>query len=409
MSGPAAPRAPAERVIELPAAPTELGGGPRRVRVFASLPARGVGPNTGVLCVSLGRAAPPDNPFMPRLRQALADAHDVVAIGAEYLGVRALRTLQQEAVITDRPGLEARLRGLPALDAACRVDGRVELGALLRHARDLDLSPYVTIDERIPGATLDEHVDYGPIGALDLVVAAQGVRRALGLPGHRLLLAGSSLGAFTSMLANKLAPRTFAGVFELSGQARLSPAFLVQGQIFLGFSGVGHNVYVGRRSASLYTDDPTSPAFYSPARAALRDLLHPGHTPPGGDGRRIESFVGADDPCVPVADKQAQVAALRGAGWDARLRVIGPAEVDGESFTHAGHGLGAQWARVLLHDAADWARAARNPGPTDAERGAVVELPVPGGRYEVDHRRSPPLFRFHPAPGPAPGPLQERP
>jgi len=247
---------------------------------------------------------------------------------------------------------------------------------------------------------VDPPYDFGLYQGLDALRALYWVYAGLQASGiyfdtQRLYATGGSGGGNVSLMANKLAPRTFAAVIDLSGMARLS-------------DDIAFNLPGGSTLNAGYSRDANSPRYVSPAAQRMRDPGWPPHLAAMGalgTEALIVSIHGAEDSTCPFEDKVAMVSAMDQAGLEVNAHFVYGAESpfpevpsyirqhrsgDGP-FKNAGHGLGDRTA-ILLHLAGpllDPANPAshRRQGISDFDRrDTAVVYSDPDGVYVVDYR-----------------------
>ncbi len=237
--------------------------------------------------------------------------------------------------------------------------------------------------------------DFGWLQALDALRAMGYLRRALAASGHpfhdgRYFAVGGSGGANVALMANKLAPRSFAGVVALSGMTRLSD------DIAFGDPG-------GSPLSARWIRDPGSPYYLSPAAQEIRFVGHPGHL---AEMKRLGSSAhllivhGVEDPTCPVADARELVDNLQAAGLPVEPVWVDASRVDGRIFRAPDHALGdrTQIVRALAADGlrpegpGSWVRQT----PSDFELNQEVRYPTRGGTHVIMFRDGIPEGRFEP-------------
>lgn len=242
-------------------------------------------------------------------------------------------------------------------------------------------------------ATTMPPYDFGYLQALDALRALYWVRQGLIDGDHayhdgRIYATGGSGGGNVTQMANKLAPRTFAAIVDLSGMAKLSC------DIAFGRSG-GSGLDAG------YSRDRTSPEYLSSDARALRDIGRPAHLKRMvalGNEARIFVVHGARDKVCPTADKRRLVRNLERAGLNITARFVGKKDFDAEVFKDAGHSVGdrtkileAVADGALLPDCPD---AAFRKGKSDFERRDVIRYETKHGQWEIDFAAGFPVGRF---------------
>jgi hypothetical protein len=235
--------------------------------------------------------------------------------------------------------------------------------------------------------------DFGYLQALDALRALYWVRQGLKEGGHafydgRTYAAGGSGGGNVSLMANKLAPRTFAAIVDCSGMAKLS-----------------YDIAFGRPGGSYldagYSRNRRSPEFLSRDARDLRDIGLPSHLAQmvalGNEARIFVAHGGRDKMC-PTADKRRLVRKMARAGLKVDARFIGEKDLDGEVFTDTGHSVGDR-TKILQH-VADAALLPGSPdaavrkGASDFERREVIRYETKNGRWEIYFAAGYPVGRF---------------
>jgi hypothetical protein len=245
-----------------------------------------------------------------------------------------------------------------------------------------------------PGSPEDPPYDFGYLQALDALRALwwmwQGLRDAeIPFDDRRIFATGGSGGGNVSLMANKLAPRTFTCVVDLCGMARLSD------DIAFGLK---------QRSSlnARYSPDPESPYYLNPDAQAIRDpgySVHAATMKTLGNTCRVISVHGVDDTSCPVEDKRGMIENLQAAGLDAVGHFITEDDVDGTAVQSTGHALGdrtaivLRFAEALIHP--DAPSALRRKEATDFEgRDSAVRYATESGVYVIDYRAGYPVGRF---------------
>jgi|GEM_PF-1681423 len=235
-----------------------------------------------------------------------------------------------------------------------------------------------------------EPYDFGYLQALDALRALWFVyhglnERQVPFARDRILTTGGSGGGNVSLMANKLAPRTFAAVIDMCGMPKLSDdiAFHLPG-------GSGLN--------ARWNQDPANRNYLSPAEQEIRFVGHPAHaTMMRKLGNRAEIFVvhGRDDRTCPFPDAVEMVSYLKAAGLLVNPHFIGKSELDGKVFTSSGHSLGNRTEIAIRFGGGAFNRAY----PSDFDlRDEKVRYAVTGGEFVISYRNGYPVGRFEQTP-----------
>ena len=239
-----------------------------------------------------------------------------------------------------------------------------------------------------------EPYDFGYLQSLDALRALWFVWHGLRTTNHpfadnRIYTTGGSGGGNVSLMAQKLAPRTFTCVVDMCGMKKLSDdiAFHLPG---------------GSPLNARYSQDAQSPAWLSPDEQAIRFVGHPGHLAVArslGASARIYVVHGVTDNMCLFDDAEEFVANAQAAGVDVHPRFIRTEDVDGKVFTSTGHSLGNR-TQIVLTTAGDVLRPGseqllRRKSPTDFERrDEAVRYPTPNGEFIISYTAGYPIGRF---------------
>lgn len=244
--------------------------------------------------------------------------------------------------------------------------------------------------------------DFGWLQALDAIRGLAYVWHGLEAAGKsfdkgRIYVTGGSGGGNVALMANKLAPRTFACVVDLSGMAKLADdiAFGETGRSSLN-AGYSRNVESGR--------------YLSPDAQALRFVGHPDHAKVMkrlGNAAKTVVVHGVEDKSCPADDAREMANNLSSAGLDIEPHFITRDDVDGYLFKDCAHSLGdrtrivQQFADAYLLP--DSATSARRAGPSDFEcRDEAVRYLTPNGAFVISYLDGYPAGRFEAASSTAP-------
>ena len=239
----------------------------------------------------------------------------------------------------------------------------------------------------------DPPYDFGYLQGLDALRALYFVFSGLDARGipfarGRIFAAGGSGGGNVSLMANKLAPRTFACIVDISGMARLSDdiAFYLPG---------------GSKLDARYSSDPESPRYLSADAQAIRFVGHAEHLRSMhtlGNRAKIVVVHGVDDASCLVQDAREMAASMQSAGLGVEPHFITKGDIDGKAVKTTGHSLGDR--TLILHRFAGAYLAPEGPaslsrqGPCDFERREEVHYGTPNGRYSISYEEGYPRGRF---------------
>ena len=238
-----------------------------------------------------------------------------------------------------------------------------------------------------------EPYDYGYLQALDVLRALHFVMselKAKNIPfdTSRIFSTGGSGGGNVSLMANKLAPRTFAGIIDLCGMPKLTDI-------------VAYNLPGSMGLDARYSQDAASPNFLNPDAQEIRFAGHPEHLrlmESWGTSSKVIVVHGVDDKLF-VNEVHELVDNMKTAGLDVEPHFITKEQVDGKVFTTTGHALGNR--TLIVQQVADKYLLPNSPtalhraGPTDFDRrDQSVRYPTKNGVWVISYEVGYPVGRF---------------
>jgi predicted esterase len=235
--------------------------------------------------------------------------------------------------------------------------------------------------------------DFGYLQALDALRALyfvyDGLNKAcVPFDKARIFAGGGSGGGNVSLMANKLAPRTFACVVDLSGMAKLT-------------DDIAFDLPDGSKLSAGYSNDPTQKNYLSPGEQRLRFIGEPGHLAAMkslGNAAKIVVIHGESDTVCPVDDAREMIENFQAVGLDVDPHIVTADMVDGETFKDTAHSLGDR-TKILAKFAGQYldpkspARL-RREGPADFDRHDDVRYSVPGGAFVISYANGYPVGQF---------------
>ena len=244
-----------------------------------------------------------------------------------------------------------------------------------------------------------EPYDFGYLQALDALRAlwfvCDGLQRAeRPYDNGRLYCTGGSGGGNVTLMANKLAPRTFACIVDMSGMKKLS-------------HDIAFNLPGGSGLDARWSRDPDNVNYLSADHQELRFVGHPNHLQQmktRGASAKVVIVHGADDKTYPYADAVELVGNMQVAHLDVESHFIGQSDLDGSVFTNTGHGLGNR-TEIVFRVAGQYLRPGsaqllRRKTPSDFERRDDVRYETSGGEFVISYKQGYPIGRFEPAAAP---------
>ena len=244
-----------------------------------------------------------------------------------------------------------------------------------------------------------EPYDFGYLQSLDVLRSLWFVREGLKTHGKpyddgRLFCTGGSGGGNVTLMANKLAPRTFACVIDLCGMKKLS-------------DDIAFNLPGGSDLNARWSRDPSSNNHLTLDEQELRFVGHPTHIAEMkrlGVSSKIIVVHGVEDSTCPYPDAVQMVDLMREAKLEVEPKWVTKEVLDGKVFTSAGHSLGNRTQIVLTVAgkflSTDGPDARRRSGPSDFDRREAVRYRTTNGQFVIDYAAGYPVGRFEPAPPP---------
>ncbi len=250
-----------------------------------------------------------------------------------------------------------------------------------------------------------EPYDFGYLQALDALRGLWLVREELKSRGKpyddgRLFCTGGSGGGNVALMANKLAPRTFAGVIDICGMKKLT-------------DDIAFNLPGGSNLDARWSRDASSKNHLTLDEQELRFVGHPGHLAEMkrvGATSKIVVVHGVEDTTCPYADAVEMVEFMKNAGQgmpgmkaglDVEAKWVAKADLDGKVFTTAGHSLGNRTQIVLTVAgkflAVDGSDARRRAGLCDFDLREAVRYRTTNGHFVIDYSAGYPVGRFEKA------------
>ncbi len=234
--------------------------------------------------------------------------------------------------------------------------------------------------------------DYGWLQALDALRALSFVYRGLvseGVPfaKDRIFVTGGSGGGNVTLMANKLAPNTFAVAVDLCGMKRLT-------------NDVAYSLPGGTEMNARYSQDPTSPYYLTPDAQELRYLGEPGQLAQmkaQGCAAKIVTVHGTKDEMCLYADAEEYAANMSKSGLDFTFVPVTEDMVDQVAYRSTGHALGVH-ALIVDRVAGEYldphsAKARRLTGPNNFKLGKEIRYATSGGTWIVDYSQEWPVGR----------------
>jgi predicted esterase len=239
----------------------------------------------------------------------------------------------------------------------------------------------------------DRPYDFGWLQALDALRALYYVKANLTAAGikyaeKRVYCTGGSGGGNVTQMANKLAPRAFACIVDISGMASLT-------------DDIAYNLPGGSSLNARFSKEENDANYLYPDAQELRDLGNEEQLKQikkQKPSAKIVVIHGEGDNACLCDDKKRVVAAMEKSGLEVEAHFISKKDVDGKLILDSGHSLGDRTQllmkyadKYLLPDSKEMRQT---HGKSEFEKRGEVKYRTSGGAYLVDYTNGYPEGAF---------------
>lgn len=348
-------------------------------------------PAQGLAFLIPGFGGDTDEAYADSLRRRVVEGHGMIAVSVRYHCFGARPATGAKLEVDGRDHL--MLLGLAAVHGVALGDPK----DLIDVAKRLQAAGVRTTLRATLKPARGEYQNFGIMQALDhLAVLGRLRERGASFDERRIVALGSSHGGYIAHLMAKIAPGTLAMVIDNSSYTRPPMNYLGQETSSEYVAPLVDGIVLQCRTQSAWTTaDRKAANFYDRNRDLIRDTAYGRHLDVArsaamDQGCAFRMVNSAVDSISPPDMKRSQVAALRAAGFDARLLVVEQEHLDGKLFKRLAHGLDASLAGLF-----DLAVAELSPRqmPLDADVGAEVVYDCVDASYRFAHSASAPYVR----------------
>ena len=337
----------------------------------------------GLVFVIPGFGGDTDCRYAKRLRHHIAKTHGLAAASVRYHCIEARPTNGATRTIGEREHL--MLVGLAALRGV-RIDDPRDLDEVIFK---LAAAGEAALIQGVLEPGQGETQNFGLLQAMDhLAALGDMLERGPAFDSRRVVAFGSSHGGYIAHMMAKIAPRSLAMVLDNSGYVQPPMAYLGIGSS-PELVEVQDGLQFLLRTRSAWTvDDRAAPNFYDRNWDLIRDMGFPPHLAAmraaagGGAATRYLMFNAAEDDVSDPGAKLRQARALQAAGFEADLRLVGQADIDGVMFKRLVHALDASLKTLFDHCAQ---HIPSRSVLLDAERGSAVAYDCVDIGYRFAH------------------------
>lgn len=360
-------------------------GKPRSTPLRYSITWPGEAPAKGLVFLIPGFGGDADPAYARKLRGHVCLQHGYAAVSVRYHCIQA-RPENGASLRLDMPQ-HLQLAGLAQAYGLNVPDWR-DLHGLCAAFVAAPSRPEVAAFLDIPGGDAQ---NFGIVQAMDhLRVLGDIVHRGLDFDRRRIVALGSSHGGYIAHTLAKLAPSTFAAVIDNSAYVQPPTNYGGGGTMPEYLSAVGGVILQCRTPRAFSFNDRDAADFYGRDQDLIRDMAYPPHleaqraAAPDG-GTRFHMVNWAEDEISSASAKSRQAARLAAAGFDARLKLIAGADIDGQIYKQPVHGLAA--SLTAFADAHLPEVKPRGVDP-DLMRGTSIDYPCVDQVYRFRHTAS---------------------
>jgi hypothetical protein len=354
-------------------------------------------PASGLIFLIHGFGADANEEYSTKLRRFIAETSNLLAVTVEYHAYHARpATGALREIPPDTQVQIAELCRLHEVDLPMRLENLVQILVAL----DSKLKQKVYLKALLQPANGD-YQNFGVLAALDhLAVLNDIIDQGFRFDRNRIVAMGSSHGGYIGHLLARFAPNTIAGLIDNSSYTLAHAAYLNQGAI--EFEERLNNIIIGYNMVTRWrTGNPYHEHYFGVGPMMIRDTGNAAHMRQAAAAasrkcqyRMFNSI--EDEEISPVGRKRTQVKNLIGAGFDATLREVGAADVDGELFKSLGH-ADVSLQKLFAHAIDSFAGEATT---LDRDRSTTLAFECFDHVYEVRHSNAPPYLDIRVLPNP---------
>lgn len=280
----------------------------REIIVEYGEPNDGMNVDTGILVLVPGYGGNMNSRVFQHLKEIIPDKYNMVVMQCDYFGNKCMHS-----------------QGLKIFDEILSIDNIEKINMTYRSA-PCDM-----------GESIHEFNDMGIMQALDIVSATLSLLRVLSKQNkifdlNKIILFGTSHGAYISHLANIICPRLYSYILDVSSY--ITPYYMNEDRcIRVQKERTKYIEWI----VETYIKNNKNVAYYE--KLYNLDYLYSNFANTCG----IIAFHGTEDWMVPVEEKRTFIEKI----CNAEIVIITPEMVDGKLFKNANHGLGADYFELL--------------------------------------------------------------
>lgn len=191
----------------------------------------------------------------------------------------------------------------------------------------------------------DEQQTFGILQAVDHLLVLGDLLGELGFPHDNIIAMGSSHGGYIANLMAKLAPNTFAAVFDNSSYPAAPPNY-IYGREIKTFE---HKFFISEHLVLCcylktgWTSRQGHPNTFTPDRARIRSFLDEEvirrMAQLGGCRTQYRFYHSLQDRLVPAEQKSKMIHLLQEHGFDVQYNFMGKEDIDGRFVKNLDHGM----------------------------------------------------------------------
>ena len=344
-----------------------------------ALPSGGCDGETGLIFYIHGYGASYNDLYTQKLRKFFADTYNCIVCTVDYFGSRCFTNLN----MTAQPDFFVKLEKEFGIKVS--VSKGIPIAAVFDYVfKALEKMGVKSLPPDMHLVTLSDHyISFSVLPALDHIQVLHALLGNYPINRQRIFVLGTSNGGNIALFMNKIAPNTMRLVIDNSGFSSCQDNLWA---IYGFVSGERYGVSFGIRNTYHFVDDPSHPAFFTPAHAAIRDLANPAHYVPSDTV--VHSYHSTHDTIAPFAAKLHLHDVLQ-AFRPGMLHVIERDDhLDGHTFKVLSHGMNASMRSLFARSYQQYMGTLPNPSNhTDFDLKTRLAFPCGDKIYTVSYTK----------------------
>jgi len=201
----------------------------RKLKVYFSLPEKGVNEDTGVLLFIAGFGGQATSNVYKKMRDKFSDLYNLVTVQCDYFGYEFMQSAESIKIPSIDKGKLGKVFSAQEIEEIYKSD-HFDFNLLLKYGSKYDINIDVNAD--LSKENLNNFNDMGTMQSIDNIVAVLNVINILydnnlNINAKKIIIYGHSHGAYLAYLCNAFSPKLFSLIIDNS--AWLYPVYLFNG------------------------------------------------------------------------------------------------------------------------------------------------------------------------------------